>query len=124
MNARKLEGEGGVVALESARLELVRGDHALPDRPRAERALAGEKRVLEMIARGRSLSAILDALCLVVEEICRGSLCSILLLDAKGERLRQGAAPSLPKNYLEAFEGREIASCWGPCGAAALHKEQ
>jgi PAS domain S-box-containing protein len=124
MNARKLESEGGVVALESARLGLVRGDHALPDRPWAERALAGEKRVLEMIARGHSLSAILDALCLVVEEICRGSLCSILLLDAKGERLRQGAAPSLPKNYLEAFEGREIASCWGPCGAAALHKEQ
>ncbi len=124
MNARKLESEGGVVTFEPSGLELVRGDHALPIRSWAEKALAGEKRVLEMIAGGGSLPAILDALCRVVEETCPGSLCSILLLDAKGERLRQGAAPSLPKSYLEAFEGREIDSCWGPCGAAAWHRQQ
>ena len=124
MIARKLESEGGVVAFESPRLELVRGGHALPDRPWAEAALAGENRVLEMIAGGHCLSAILDALCLAVEGTCHGSLCSILLLDVKGERLCQGAAPSLPKSYLEAFSGREIASCWGPCGAAAFHKDQ
>ena len=115
---------GGVVALESARLELVHEDRALPDRPCAEAALAGENRVLEMIAGGDSLPSILEALCLAVEGTWCGSLCSILLLDVKGERLCQGAAPSLPKIYLEAFIGREIASSWGPCGAAAFHKEQ
>ena len=124
MNARTLKSRSGVVAHESPRLELVREDHAPPDRPWAEAAFAGEKRVLEMIAGGHSLPAILDALCLLVEEICRGSLCSILLLDVKGERLWQGAAPSLPKSYLEAFNGREIASGWGPCGAAAFRQEQ
>ena len=124
MNVMKLESEGGVVALKSPRLDLVRGDHALPGRSWAEAALAGENRVLEMIAGGRSLLSILEALCLAVEEICHGSLCSVLLLDAKGERLWQGAAPSLPQSYLAAFDGREIASCWGPCGAAAIRMEQ
>src|SRR5689334_12582869 len=73
------------------------------DRLWAEAVLAGEKRALEMIAGGNALAAILDALCLVVEDISCGSSCSILLLDAKGERLCPGAAPSLPKSYLEAF---------------------
>ena len=104
--------------------KLVHEDRALPDRPCAEAALAGENRVLEMIAGGDSLPSILEALCLAVEGTWCGSLCSILLLDVKGERLCQGAAPSLPKIYLEAFIGREIASSWGPCGAAAFHKEQ
>ncbi len=90
----------------------------------AEAALAGEKRVLEMIAGGQSLSLVLAALCRVVEEICLGSFCSILLLDTKGSRLFTGAAPSLPSSYLEAFNGHEIASCWGPCGAAAFHRKQ
>jgi PAS domain S-box-containing protein len=94
------------------------------DRQWAEAVLAGEKRVLEMIAGGIALASILDALCRVVEEMSCGSLCSILLLDAKGERLWPGAAPSLPKSYTEAFKGREIASCWGPCGMAAFRKEQ
>src|SRR4029077_19139808 len=86
--------------------------------------LAGEKRVLEMIAGGSALASVLEGLCRVVEEISRDSLCSILILDPKGERLWPGAAPNLPKSYLEAFKGREIASCWGPCGMAAFRKEQ
>ncbi|MGO9203680.1 MAG: GAF domain-containing protein [Limisphaerales bacterium] len=123
-SARKVESEGDAVALECGRLALVREDHVLRGRPWAEAGLAGEKRVLQMIAGGESLPSILDALCLAVEEVCRGSLCSILLLDAKGDRLWQGAAPSLPRSCVEALDGREIASCWGPCGAAAFHKEQ
>jgi hypothetical protein len=88
----------------------------------ADAVLAGENKVLEMIAGGSSLSSILEALCRVVEEMYPGSFCSILLLDANGERLWQGAAPSLPKSYSEAMEGREVAKCWGPCGMAAFRK--
>ena len=124
MSASGLRKVELAVAVEPPRLELVREADTRRGRPRAEAAVAGEKGVLEMIASGSSLPSILDALCLAVEETCCGSLCSILLLDVKGERLCQGAAPSLPKNYIEAVEGREIASCWGPCGAAAFHKEQ
>src|SRR5436189_4375481 len=99
-------------------------DTPVEERQWAEAVLAGEKRVLEMIAGGSSLCSILDNLCRIAEEISSGSLCSILLLDSKGERLCQGAAPSLPKSYLEHFSGREIASCWGPCGTAAFRKQQ
>jgi len=94
------------------------------DREWTEAALAGEKRVLELIAGGQSLASSLEALCRVVEEICPGAVCSILLLDVKGDRLVPGASPSLPRSYIEAFKGREVASGWGPCGMAAFRKEQ
>src|SRR5262245_56095306 len=99
-------------------------ESGLGNRLWAEAVLAGEKRVLELIAGGNPLGSVLDAICRVVEEISRGSACSILLLDTKGERLCQGAAPSLPTTYTGQFDGREIASCWGPCGTAAFRKEQ
>ena len=124
MSASKPEQADGVAALSSPRFGLVREENARGDRRWAEAALAGEKRVLEMIAGGNTLPSILEAVCRVAEERSPGSLCSILLLDAKGQRLGLGAAPSLPKSYIEAFDGREIASCWGPCGAAAFRKEQ
>src|SRR6267143_30332 len=53
----------------------------VPEHRRATSALAGEKRLLEMIARGDSRTAILDALCRLVEELASGSLSSILVLD-------------------------------------------
>ena len=39
----------------------------IDDRKRAEALLAGEKRLLEMVAGGRSMSEILEALCRLVE---------------------------------------------------------
>src|SRR5229473_3257528 len=59
------------------------------ERRRAEALLAGEKRLLEMIAKGNPLSMILDALCRLVEELSKGSLSSILLLDPDGTRFWQ-----------------------------------
>src|SRR5258706_8126289 len=83
---------------------------------RATAALAGEKRLLEMIARGDSRAAILDALCRLVEELASGSLSSILLLDAEASRLRHGAAPSLPRAYTEAIDGIAVGPAVGSCG--------
>ena len=57
------------------------------ERKRAEALLAGEKRLLEMVARSNPLSTILEALCRLVEELSEGSLASILLLDPDGNRL-------------------------------------
>jgi signal transduction histidine kinase/PAS domain-containing protein len=93
------------------------------DRRWAEAVLAGEKRVLEMIARNSSLCTILEALCRLVEQISSDSLCSVFLLDANGEHLFGGAAPSLPKGYTDAINGRTITDAWGPCGMAAFRKE-
>src|SRR5207249_5919207 len=52
-----------------------------------------------------------------------GSLCSILLLDAKGDRLWHGAAPSLPASYTSAFDGRAIGPETGPCGRATYFRK-
>src|SRR5439155_13474936 len=83
----------------------------------------GEKRLLEMIARGDSLARILDALCRLVEELASGALSSVLLLDPKTNRLRHGAAPSLPIKYTEAIDGLVIGPCVGSCGTAAYRAE-
>jgi PAS domain S-box-containing protein len=96
----------------------------IEDRKRAEMLLAGEKRLLEMIARGDSRPFILDALCRLVEELASGSLCSILLLDANANRLRHGAAPSLPITYTEAIDGLVIGPSVGSCGTAAYRAER
>jgi len=124
MSADLQEAERVDQSLHAPELAPENGDRGSDDRLWAEAVLAGEKRVLEMIAGGGSLGSILEAICRVVEEISRGSLCSIFLLDGKGERLCHGAAPGLPESYTEQFYGREIASCWGPCGAAAFRKQQ
>jgi len=95
----------------------------IEDRKRAEMLLAGEKHLLEMIARGDSRQHILDAACLLVEELASGSLCSILLFDPSANCLRHGAAPSLPKTYTEAIDGAVIGPSVGSCGTAAYRAE-
>src|SRR5258705_103480 len=95
----------------------------ITERKRAEVLLAGEKRLLEMIAKGDSREQILEGACLLVEELASGSLCSILLLDASAKCLRHGAAPSLPRAYTEAIDGIAIGPTVGSCGTAAYKAE-
>jgi len=92
------------------------------ERRRAEALLAGEKRLLEMIAKGDTLAMILDALCRLVEEQSPTCLSSILLLDPDGTRLWHGAAPSLPRSYMDAIDGSTIGPAAGSCGTAAYLK--
>ncbi|MDX6532128.1 MAG: hypothetical protein QOH41_4418 [Blastocatellia bacterium] len=95
----------------------------IEDRKRVEMLLSGEKRLLEMIARGDSRALILDALCRFVEGLASGGLSSILLLDPNTNRLRHGAAPSLPAQYAQAIDGIVIGPSVGSCGTAAYRKE-
>ena len=95
---------------------------ALAQREHSEALLAGEKRILEMVAKGIALGDILDSLCRLVEEQASGVLASILLLD--GQQLRHGGAPSLPKAYTDAIDGGVIGPCAGSCGTAAYLGEQ
>jgi PAS domain S-box-containing protein len=95
----------------------------ITERKRAEVLLAGEKRLLEMIARGDSRQHVLDAACLLVEDLASGSLCSILLFYASANCLRHGAAPSLPTTYTEAIDGALIGPSVGSCGTAAYRAE-
>jgi formate hydrogenlyase transcriptional activator len=98
----------------------------IEDRKQAEAALqwskallAGEKRVLGMIAHGEALPHILEALCRVVEEQARDILSSCLVLDAHGTHLRHAAAPRLPQRYIDAIDGVAIGPTGGACISAA-----
>src|SRR5882672_8113450 len=108
--------------VESTRIEMELCHHELAacrlrlgELEQGEALLAGENRLLEMVAKGESLPVILGGICRLVEEISSGALCSILLLDANGDRLWHGAAPSLPASYIGAFGGRTIGPKTGPC---------
>ena len=96
----------------------------IEDRKRAESLLEGEKQLLAMVAQGRPLGEILDALCRIVERNAPGALCSILSIDPDGLRFRHGAGPSLPDNYNKVLDGLIIDSDYGPCGLAAKSKAQ
>ncbi len=90
----------------------------------SERVRASLAEEAERIGRGGSggeaLGRILELLLATVELQFDGEmLASILLLDAKGERLRHGGAPSLPKDYCDAIDGVKIGASVGSCGTAA-----
>jgi len=127
---RKFLRKNGEVIPVEVSLSALRGRYYqaiirdISQRKRREALLAGENRVLEMVAKGDSLSDILENLCLLVEEQSSGVLASILLMDANGRQLRHGAAPNLPKAYTEAIDGAFIGPSVGSCGTAAYRAEQ
>lgn len=93
------------------------------ERKRAQDLLSGEKQLLEMIARGDALPLILESLCRLAEKVAGQVLVSILLMSSDGKRLQHGAAPSLPKDYVQAIDGSLIGPKAGACGTAAYRKE-
>ncbi|MEY2494988.1 MAG: hypothetical protein QOJ45_1480 [Verrucomicrobiota bacterium] len=93
-------------------------------RKRREALLAGENRILEMLAKGDSLPDILDNLCRLVEVQSSDVIASILLMDSNGKQLRHGGAPNLPKAYTGAIDGAHIGPAAGSCGTAAYRAEQ
>jgi PAS domain S-box-containing protein len=93
----------------------------ITERKRNELLTTSQNRVLELLASGAPLSAILETICRSVEELAPGVLCSILLLE--GDRLRHGAAPSLPHDYNQKVDGLKIGPTAGSCGTAAYLKK-
>jgi PAS domain S-box-containing protein len=97
---------------------------ASEDKPTSSGALSLlDETVLGMIRAQAPLPKILEALCAHVEKQHPGLLCSILLLDADGNTLRHGAAPSLPKEYTQAINGAQVGPSVGSCGTAIYRKQ-
>src|SRR5271156_4075305 len=88
---------------------------------KGEGLLQGEQQLTEKIARAEPLQEILEEACKLAERALPGSIAVIMLLD--GNRLRRGAAPSLPQYILE-VDGFEIDARVGTCSAAAARKER
>jgi PAS domain S-box-containing protein len=101
--------------------------HLLVDidgRKRAEAQLAGEKRLLEMVASNCPLTDVLTALCKFVEDTSSDCYCGVYLIDWSGSKFRIGAVPSLPATFNDPVEGLTVSPQVGPCGVAALKKTQ
>jgi PAS domain S-box-containing protein len=96
----------------------------IDERRRAEALLAGEKRLLEMVADGYSMPGILETLCQLVESTATGCYCSVMLVDTSGTRLEDGVAPSLPASFIDAVNGRPVSVDSGPCAMAAYLNRQ
>ncbi|MDB5396488.1 MAG: sensor signal transduction histidine kinase [Rhodospirillales bacterium] len=96
----------------------------IDDRKRAELLLAGEKRLVEMVAWGHPLSVILDALCQHVESTISECYCGVELVDRSGRCLEHGAAPSLPPGFTTYIGGQPVNVDSGPCAMAACLNQQ
>ena len=84
--------------------------------------LAWQRRVLESIAEAAPLHETLDVLCREAESQAEDHHFTVLLVDEDGQRLRHGAAPSLPDHYTKAVDGIPIGEGVGSCGTAAHRK--
>jgi PAS domain S-box-containing protein len=73
----------------------------IAERKCVEALLDGEKRLLRMVASGRPLRDVLEAMCRLVDAVVGNSTCSLLLIDPDGT-FRHGAGPTLPPRGLGA----------------------
>ena len=108
------------VTFRGDRLHCLKVD--ITERKRTEALLAGEKRVLEMIAAGEALPTVLDALCRTVEAQRDRDACARSSL-VEGDRLCHGAAPSLPAGYVAVMDGIVGGARGGPSGLALAQRE-
>lgn len=105
---------------------LPRIDSGIQDPPavnKEEQFLIEQSRILQRLAANAPLSEILKRLVLLIEAQSPGMLCSVLLLSEDGDHIRHGAAPSLPKEYVEAIDGQPIGPKHGSCGTAMYRGE-
>ncbi|MFL6186821.1 MAG: PAS domain S-box protein, partial [Actinomycetes bacterium] len=93
------------------------------ERKRAEGQLAGQAKVLDLIARDAPLMETLDALAKVIEAEAAGARCAILLLDDSSETLTVAAAPSLVDVGLHEADGLVLGPEAGTSGTAAFRRE-
>jgi PAS domain S-box-containing protein len=91
----------------------------IADRKRAESLAAGQSRLLERIATGDDLSAVLEGIVRFAEEHGGGCMVSLMTLDPGGEQLRLASAPSLPAEYVDASRTVAVGPAHGSCGTAA-----
>jgi PAS domain S-box-containing protein len=84
----------------------------------------GQRDVLEHIAGGAALPRLLTEITQLIETQQAGMLCSILLLDKEHGRVRHGAAPSLPAEFVRVIDGAKIGPQAGSCGTAAYLGER
>lgn len=89
---------------------------------KAQQLLDGQTRVLEMIAKGCSITDVFAEINHIFEYQSNGGLCSILVVDESKTKLMTGSANSLPEEYNQSINGGLISENGGSCGAASYFK--
>jgi signal transduction histidine kinase len=82
----------------------------------AELLNRAKNELLEMVATGQPLQAVLERLTALIESQFEGLYCSVLLLDLEGRHVSAGAGPRMPAEYMQALYGLEIGPTVGSCG--------
>jgi PAS domain S-box-containing protein len=90
----------------------------------AESLLAAEKRILEMMANGASLSEVLNDLCTAIDAHAPPTISMVCLMDPDGKQLLPGAGPHLPAAFTAAITPWPIGANRGSCGTAAFTKQR
>jgi formate hydrogenlyase transcriptional activator len=82
------------------------------------------QRTLELIVRGASLQAVLDALCDAIDALDPNLISTVLLADTDGERLWPTAGRCVPEAWKQFITPLPIGPATGSCGTAAFRKER
>src|SRR6266853_1048497 len=90
----------------------------------AESLLAAEKRTLEMMANGASLSEVLNDLCASIDAHAPPVTSMVCLMNPDGKELVPGAGPHIPAALTAAITPWPIGPNRGSCGTAAFTKQR
>src|SRR5580700_4907284 len=93
------------------------------DGSQKEMLRVAEKRTLELIADGASLSRVLNELCAAVDEYASATS-QVLLMDRAGHRLLPLAGPNFPPAVTAALAPWPVGPNRGCCGTAAFTGER
>ncbi|HEY7087732.1 MAG TPA: ATP-binding protein [Tepidisphaeraceae bacterium] len=91
---------------------------------RLQLLLAGQTRILEMIALGDASEQILHAITELIDSMSPGLISSITVLEPDGQTLGKAISASLPREFVEAAGKLKIGPDVGSCGTAAFLKQR
>jgi diguanylate cyclase (GGDEF)-like protein/PAS domain S-box-containing protein len=118
-NGQNMPCEVRFVRLPSSNHRLLRASIIdITERKRAEAIASGERRVFEKIAANAALTAVLEAICELIERATPESRCAVNLLERDKQALSFGVAPSLPREFVQAMDYAPIGIRYGSCSAA------
>lgn len=95
----------------------------ISERKRAEALQIGQNHILNLVATGSPLKAVLTEIAHFVERHSDRGICSILLLDNDGVTLSERIAPSLPPSYLASLDVARSGPANCSCGTAVFRRE-
>jgi formate hydrogenlyase transcriptional activator len=95
----------------------------IQDLKRAQALLSTETGTLEMVARGASLTDVLEHLCDAIDAQARDTISTVLLMDSDGKCLWPTAGRRVPSGWAKAISPLPIGPGMGACGTAAFCKK-